>query len=163
MRLALSLSILAVLGGCTVDVGGSGSETSARQLLEEGGTVGVLEIERHVDADGALITAAFARYQGLAEGEVLPLLGTSARVDTDACMLVDGAVEGPGLLIPGSGSTVELIDAGTVEVGLAGSTIATTRLVPRTFPDVASVMAGVFYAGEATLPLGGHDDTYVLR
>jgi hypothetical protein len=157
MRTALALSILAVLGGCTVGVGPGAGSTEAPLT----GTVGVLEVERHVDADGALITAAFARYQGLSEGDVLPLIGTSARAELDACVLVDDALSADAIAaFDPAASDVELIDAGTVEVRLAD---VTTRLVPRTFPDVASVMAGVFYAGEATLPLPSQDDAYVLR
>ncbi len=156
MRTVLAITILAALGGCAADLGSSASGTSALT-----GSVGVLEIERHVDADGALITGAFARYRGLSEGDVLPLIGSGAQAnlvatEMDACVLVDGAF---GTAI-GPESDVELIDAGTVEVGLAD---ITTRLVPRTFPDVASVMAGVFYAGEVSFPLAGNDDVYVLR
>lgn len=162
MRTALALSILAVLGGCAVDVGASDGASDGSAALT--GTVGVLEVERQADGSSsevgsaALITAAFARYRGLREGDVLPLIGTGVRADLDTCVLVDGAV-GP-VSLDSSMQDVELIDAGTVEVRLAD---VTARLVPRTFPDVASVMAGVFYADEAVLPMPELGDAYVLR
>lgn len=154
------LAVLLFLGGCAVDVGGTSdapTEAGASALV---GTVGVLEIDRRVDDEGALLTAAFARYQGLAEQDVVTLVSSGARADLDACTMVEGDL---GLPLD---ADVELVDVGAIDVRLEGAGAATpsSRLVARTFPDVASVMAGVFYAGEATLPLPQADrDAYVVR
>ncbi len=155
----MALSVLVFLGGCAFDVGAtSDGAAEAGAALE--GTVGVLEIDRRVDEQGALLTAAFARYQGLEEQDVVNLVSTGARPELDACAIVDGDVPLP------LDADVELVDVGELDVRLesAGLPFARSTLVARTFPDVASVMAGVFYAGEATLPLPQpNTDAYVVE
>lgn len=154
------LTVLLLLGGCTVGVGGAADAPTEAGAAGLEGTVGVLEIDRRVEDEGALLTAAFARYQGLAEQDVVTLVSSGARADLDACTMVDGDVRLP------LDADVELVDVGALDVRLeeAGVVSGSSRLVARTFPDVASVMAGVFYAGEATLPLPRPDrDAYVVR
>lgn len=155
----IALSVLVFLGGCALDVGGtSDGATEAGAALE--GTVGVLEIDRRVDEQGAILTAAFARYQGLEEQDVVNLVSSGARPELDACTMVEGDVPLP------LEADVELVDVGALDVRLesAGLPFARSTLVARTFPDVASVMAGVFYAGEATLPLPvANTDAYVVE
>jgi hypothetical protein len=156
--------IVLVLSGCAVDVGASGATEGGVSALE--GTVGVLEIDRRVDDEGALLTAAFARYHGLAESDVVSLVSSGARAELDTCTVVQGDVPLP------LEADVELVDVGAIDVHLAYADAATalggstdsSRLVARTFPDVASVMAGVFYAGEAVLPLPQAERvSYVVR
>jgi hypothetical protein len=154
------LSVLLVLGGCAVDVGASSDAPTEGGAAALEGTVGVLEIDRRVEDEGALLTAAFARYQGLAEQDVVMLVSSGARAELDACTVVDGDLRLP------LEADVELVDVGALDVRLESSGVVSgsSRLVARTFPDVASVMAGVFYAGEATLPLPQPDrDAYVVR
>lgn len=154
------LAVLLFLGGCAVDVGANAdgrAEAGGAPLV---GSVGVLEIDRRVDDEGALLTAAFARYQGMAEQDVVTLVASGARADLDSCAIVEGDVRLP------LDADVELVDVGALDVHLdnAGTTSVSSRLVARTFPDVASVMAGVFYAGEAQLPLPIADrDAYVVH
>jgi hypothetical protein len=153
------LAVLVFLGGCAVDVGAT-SDVPAEGGAALEGSVGVLEIDRRVDDESALLTAAFARYQGLSEQDVVALVSSGARADLDTCTMVEGDVHLP------VDADVELIDVGTLDVRLENAGIATARsqLVARTFPDVASVMAGVFYAGEAALPLPrAEEDAYVIR
>ena len=154
------LAVIVFLGGCAVDVGGASDAPTEAGASALEGTVGVLEIDRRVEDEGALLTAAFARYQGLAEQDVVTLVSSGARAELDACTLVDGDVRLP------LDADVELVDVGALDVRLEGVGTATPSsiLVARTFPDVASVMAGVFYAGEASLPLPRADrDAYVVR
>ncbi len=153
------LAVIVFLGGCAVDVGAV-SDAPAEGGAALAGSVGLLEIDRRVDDEGALLTAAFARYEGLPEQEVITLVSSGARADLDTCAMVDGDV---GLPLD---ADVQLVDVGALDVRLEGVGTATQseRLVARTFPDVASVMAGVFYAGEAQLPLPRADrDAYVVR
>jgi hypothetical protein len=153
-----ALAVLMFLGGCAVDVGSTAPPEGSAAALE--GTVGVLEIDRRVEDEGALLTAAFARYQGLAEQDVVTLVSSGARADLDACTVVEGDVRLP------VEADVQLVDVGAIDVRLegVGTATQTSHLVARTFPDVANVMAGVFYAGEAQLPLPRAErDAYVVR
>ena len=155
-----SLAVLVFLGGCTVDVGSSADGPTEAGTAALTGTVGVLEIDRRVEDEGALLTAAFARYHGLAEQDVVTLVSSGARADLDSCTMVEGDVRLP------LDADVQLVDVGALDVRLENEGRATgaSLLVARTFPDVASVMAGVFYAGEAQLPLPRADrDSYVVR
>ena len=159
MRTTL-LAIVLALGGCAVDVGSSADGPVEAGTLALEGTVGVLEIDRRVDDEGALLTAAFARYHGLAEQDVIALVSSGARAELDTCTMVDGDVRLP------AHADVELVDVGELDVRLenGGAFSDSSRLVARTFPDVASVMAGVFYAGEAALPLPQAERaSYVVR
>ncbi len=154
------LAVLLFLGGCAVDVGSTSDAPTEAGAAALEGTVGVLEIDRRVEDEGALLTAAFARYHGLAEQDVVTLVSSGARAELDACTMVDGDVRLP------LDADVELVDVGALDVRLedAGIVSGSSRLVARTFPDVASVMAGVFYAGEAALPLPRADrDAYVVH
>ncbi len=161
----MRLSVLAVLvflglGGCAVEIGSAadGPTEAGASALE--GSVGVLEIERRVDDDGTLLTAAFARYHGLGEQDVITLVSSGARAEVDACAMVDGDLPLP------LDADVELVDVGALDLRLENGEAASesTQLVARTFPDVASVMAGVFYAGEARLPFPQAERaSYVVR
>lgn len=114
--------------------------------------LGVLQIEREAGVtssestspDRSVLGAAFARYRGLDERDVARLLGVDLHRTPEACTLIEpgfDALESPE-------AEVELLDVGTLEVTL-GSERA--RLVARTFPELARVAAGFFYAGEASL------------
>ncbi len=155
------LAVLLFLGGCAVDVGASPDAPTESGASALEGTVGVLEIDRRVEDEGALLTAAFARYQGMQEQDVVSLVSSGARADLDTCTMVDGDVRLP------LDADVELVDVGALDVRLENDGIATAAaplMMARTFPDVASVMAGVFYAGEAQLPMPQADrDAYVVR
>lgn len=160
MRASVLSALILLLGGCAVDVVGVPDAPAESGAAALEGTVGVLEIERRVEDEGALLTAAFARYQGLPEQDVVTLVSSGARAELDACTVVDGDVQLP------LEADVELVDVGALDVRLEdqGVVSGSSRLVARSFPDVASVMAGVFYAGEATLPLPRPElDTYVVR
>lgn len=142
--LALPTLVLLALGCSTVDPA-AGMETHALT-----GSVGVLHVERHVERsdaatspDRTVLRAAFARYRGIEGESVLRLLGTGAAAELGECAIADPAGE-----IGAEDADVELMDVGALEVNVADTE---ARLVPRTFPDLASVMAGVFYAGDAEL------------
>lgn len=164
LRRLVILGIVTALGGCAVDVG-SATDTTAEAGAALTGTVGLLEIDRRVDEQGAHLSAAFARYQGVAEQDVLSLVGRSrARAELDSCVLASDEPNVPETAL------VELVDVGTLQVGLEPldtrvvQAIPTARLVARTFPDVASVMAGVFYAGATDLPAPRAEaDAYVVE
>lgn len=106
------------------------------------GSIGVLHIER-AEEDGAELHAAFARYHGIDGESVLTLLGTSEPAALGQCVEL---TETPTLDL--THADVELLDVGTMRVGIADTE---AELTARTFPDVASVLAGVFYAGDTTV------------
>ena len=128
-------------------VGCSGAGPGAVEATVTDGSIGVLEVER---TDGSreggqrtALSAAFARYRGLDTGEVLGLVGHRLSGSLESC---EFTAEGEALA-HGEGE-VELLDVGGIRVRLAGAELT---LAPRAFPDLASVMAGVFYAGDAQL------------
>ncbi len=127
--------------GCGTEAA-TGVDTSALS-----GSVGVLHVERStVDGSGrTVLRAAFARYQGIDGNSVMQLLGTRSAAEVGGCALVDPTGE-----LGAEGADVELLDVGALHVGVADTE---ARLSPRTFPDLASVLAGVFYAGDAALPM----------
>ena len=136
----LLLTLVAVLVGCT------GAEAGVSSLPQTEGSVGVLHVERVADdLEGrrTVLSAAFARYRGIGPGGVAQLLGSGSFAELESCAYV-----GPDDAIAPRGAEVELLDVGAIEVGVAGTQ---ARLSPRPFPDLASVLAGVFYAGEADL------------
>lgn len=124
--------------------------------------MGVLHVERLASESGDLgptvLSAAFARYRGLDAPAVLGLLGSGAAAAPESCAYL-GADDLVGAHDPlGSlGAEVELLDVGTIQVRVADTE---ARLSPRAFPDLASVIAGVFYAGDAELavPRPGVDE-----
>lgn len=142
----LSIAILALtIWGCSSVEPAPGVETGALT-----GSVGVLHVERtRVDEyEGrTVLRAAFARYRGMEGDSVLRLLGTGASAELGRCTVSDPAGE---LGVADLGADVELVDVGALEVGVADTE---ARLAPRTFPDLASVMAGVFYAGDPELAM----------
>jgi hypothetical protein len=129
VRTSLALALALVGVGCTAGEAAGVVEESAAQ-----GSVGVLHVER--------IAAAFARYRGIDSRAVLGLLGSRSAAELEGCVFVG---ENEGTVASGE---VELLDVGTIEVRVAGTE---AHLAPRAFPDLASVLAGVFYAGDATL------------
>lgn len=154
--------VLALAGvGCGADPAGAGVSAG----LEEG-SVGVLHVERLAGELGepgpTVLSAAFARYRGLDGPSVLGLLGSGAAASPESCAYV-GADDLLGAQDPlGShAAEVELLDVGTIEVRVADTE---ARLSPRAFPDLASVIAGVFYAGDAELAVPRADvDEYAFR
>ena len=150
---ALAASALAA-----ASVGCAGVEAGPAASALAEGSIGVLEVERTEGVEGpapSALSAAFARYRGLGADEVLGLVGHRLASPVAGCVFTgegESAVRGEG--------EVELLDVGHIRVRVAGDEAV---LSPRAFPDLASVMAGVFYAGDATLPaLGGRADELVL-
>jgi hypothetical protein len=142
---ALALVLSApVLAGCTVEPE-PGIEAGALS-----GSVGVLHVERSGVAGRTVLRAAFARYQGVEGDSVLSLLGSRSPAELGMCSLVDANEDAIAGNASSFESQVELLDVGALSVSLAD---AETRLSPSTFPDLASVLVGVFYAGDAALPL----------
>ncbi len=137
--LAIFLVALALAGCGSVDT----TETSG----ELRGSIGVLHVERSaVDTtEGTALRAAFARYQGIDGDSVLRLLGSGTAAELGTCVPLD-ATE----VIAADDADVELLDVGALHVAVADTE---ARLSPRTFPDLASVLAGVFYAGDPALAL----------
>src|SRR5690606_37919762 len=96
-------------------------------------------------ASGTVLHAAFARYYGIDAPSVLALLG-SGGAELGQCRVDDPDAASAQL---GAGDAdVELVDVGALRVTVADTE---AELTPRTFPEVASVLAGVFYAGDAAL------------
>jgi hypothetical protein len=140
VRTSLALALALVGVGCTAGEAAGVVEESAAQ-----GSVGVLHVERIADAEtggSTVLSAAFARYRGIDSRAVLGLLGSRSAAELEGCVFVG---ENEGTVASGE---VELLDVGTIEVRVAGTE---AHLAPRAFPDLASVLAGVFYAGDATL------------
>lgn len=139
-----ALVLIALLAGCS-----TADPVGEPQALA--GSVGVLHVERTADgaAGRTVMRAAFARYQGIDGQDVLRLLGSRSLADVGSCTLGAGmdAVAGDDTDVD---ADVELLDVGALHIGVAD---AEERLTPRTFPDLASVIAGVFYAGDAALPM----------
>lgn len=138
-RVFITMALFAV-AGCADPA--PGVDTSALT-----GSVGVLHVERSaVDGTGrTVLRAAFARYQGIDGNSVMQLLGTRSAAEVGACALVDPADE-----LGAEDADVELLDVGALRVAVADTEAS---LSPRTFPDLASVLAGVFYAGDAPLAM----------
>ena len=136
----LAIATLLVAGCSTAEP--AGVETGALS-----GSVGVLHVERSaVDGSGrTVLRAAFARYQGIDGDSVLRLLGSGSAAELGSCALVD-----PVDTMGAADADVELLDVGALHVAVADTE---ARLSPRTFPDLASVLAGVFYAGDAALAM----------
>ncbi len=144
MRSSLRSPLALILALATVACGGEPAGVSGAAIEE--GSVGVLHVERIAEGVGSstVLSAAFARYRGVDVGSVLDLLGSGPAAAPESCAYV-GADE-PLLGI--ERAEVELLDVGTLQVRVAGTE---ARLSPRAFPDLASVLAGVFYAGDASL------------
>ncbi len=148
MRPLLSAFVCALTGisvaACTGAVeGAAGADVAATTA----GSVGILRVERSLDADPetaarrAALGAAFARYHGIDGADVLQLLGGGASVEPESC--IDASSVGEGLAEPEA--DVELLDVGVIDIRLGASN---ATLEPRTFPELGSVATGVFYAGD---------------
>jgi hypothetical protein len=125
----------------------------ASSVYAEEGSVGVLHVERIADEAGpgaggrTFLSAAFARYRGLDVRSVVGLLGSGPPAELDSCAWAPADDRWVA-----ESAEVELLDVGTIRVRVGGTE---TYLVPRAFPDLASVLAGVFYAGEWSAGVGG--------
>ena len=150
---------LAVALGAACTAAGGVDDAGAAAMEARVGSFGVVRIDRDSEAElsgaRAVLGAAFAQYRGLDGRDVLALLGShSAEIET--CR-VQGMEEG-AFATPDA--EVELIDAGELEVRVAGTR---TELFARTFPDLAGMVGGVFYAEDATLaPARADVDEYVV-
>lgn len=136
---------------------------SAAALPDDGGSerrvesLGVVQIERRVAVDGAareIYVGAFARYHGVPVETVEELIGVAPLGAIDRCE--DAGPTHVGRLH--DGADVELLDVGTLRIVAGAEPLA---LEPRTFPDLASVVGGAFYAGDRALGVAAHDDTEV--
>ncbi len=162
MRTPLSITILlfgSALAACTSTNGGddAGSVSSAAH-----GSVGVVQIERVASSDpdlaepGGVVSALFARYRGVEGQAVIDLFGLGASAPLETCEI--GANDAFALAEPGA--VVELLDAGELEVRVAGTR---TSLTPRMFPELGGVVSGAFYAEDAALGVARADvDEYVV-
>jgi hypothetical protein len=186
-KVLLPLALAAGLAACT-------GVSSGDVRLEEGlvdRSVAVLHVERthldpeavegidaealrqeagarpaRLDDDGrTVLRAAFARYQGLEEPEVLSLLGIAGlEAPTLPTTLPDGdgscrLAEADPEALPVD-AQVDLLDVGELHVAVGESE---AHLAPRSFPDLASVLAGVVYAGDAALTAPSPGDAYLFR
>lgn len=138
----------------------------------------MLDVQRIADQRDASgrteLSAAFARYRGLEAGAVLEVLGSRSPAAIGACTFVGaddrigdaasiewGVERGALAERAVQRAEVELLDVGTIEVRVAGSEAS---LAPRAFPDIASVIAGVWYASDAELAVPRADvDEYTFR
>ncbi len=165
LRIRSILLVLAALGGaaCTAPEAGVASAPATE------GSLGILHVERlEIDRSdlapglfeerSTVLGAAFARYRGIGPSGVAVLLGSESGAELDRCVFV-GADD---LLAP-AGAEVELLDVGTLSVeprvlapreDVEPDPTPTARLAPRPFPDIASVLAGVVYAGDTLTPRG---------
>lgn len=159
-RFGLVLIAFALFGAaCT----SPGEDTAAAALDSRAGSLGILQVERvggsadSLDAPPAQLGAAFARYQGLSGDSVVRLLGGRPASALEACTASGSELDG----LASAEASVELLDVGVIDVRV-GETEA--RLVPRTFPELARVAAGFFYAGDAQLGAIRADvDAYTFR
>lgn len=144
-----ALAASMALSACTS--GGDGSASAAASLASTG-SFGVVQVERQgskgmpeLSEPRAVLNAVFARYSGLEGQDALQLLGVAQRgPETDECALL-GAKDP---LYPGPDAQVELLDVGKIDVRVAGSD---AQLTPRMFPELGSLVSGVFYAEDAEL------------
>lgn len=144
MRRAVWLSIFAALSlsasACTTAAAEDPNANDARA-----GSLGLLQVERVAEGDDAApmaqLGAAFARYHGTDTHAVARLLGAGDGSELESCALVsDGLDE-----LVATDATVDLLDVGTIDVHVGESD---AHLVPRTFPELARVASGFFYAGD---------------
>ncbi|MBK8171360.1 MAG: hypothetical protein IPK60_13580 [Sandaracinaceae bacterium] len=156
MRTPLWLSIAASLSigasACT-----SAGSDGADAIDNRAGSLGLLQVERVAeggdDAPMAELGAAFARYHGTDTQAVARLLGATHGTELESCSLVSDDIEG----LAATDATVDLLDIGTIDVHVGESE---AHLVPRTFPELARVAAGFFYAGDtdvASVPFGSEE------
>lgn len=165
VRFGLVLIACALFGAsCTSPAETSVAEdVGAAALDARTGSLGILQVERlggradGVDAPPVQLGAAFARYQGLSGDAVVRLLGGRPATAIDACSSSGGELDA----LVSADASVELLDVGVIEVRVGE---AEARLVPRTFPELARVAAGFFYAGDAQLGAVRADlDVYSFR
>lgn len=164
VRFGLALIATAFLGAACTSPGeaSSAEDVGAAGFDSRAGSLGILQVERLGAADSfeappAQLGAAFARYQGLSGDAVVRLLGGHPAGAIDACSA--SAAEHDGLA--STEASVELLDVGVIDVHVGESE---ARLVPRTFPELARVAAGFFYAGDAELGVLRPDvDVYNFR
>src|SRR5262249_18990163 len=128
-----------------VGLGCNGPEVTPSDTADvQSGLIGVLHIERTAKgevASGAhdTVSGAFARYRGLSSEEVPELLGLgSVSEPAEGCRTTSQNMS--GIALPGAG--IELLDAGVLELEVDG---VRTTILPRTFPELAGFVSGVFY------------------
>ena len=155
MRAPLAIAVLLVAGlGCTAADADDAASTS---MASRSGSMGILELERGagdtpwVSSPRAVLSGVFARYEGIEGDEVLRLLGVGRGAPSlDGCALVG---QDPDAL-PEPSAAVDLLDAGHIDVSVAGSE---AQLTARTFPELGSLVAGTFYAEDAELAVATAD------
>lgn len=132
---AAALPALLVLAGCAVSAPEPAETTSSTATA-------VVVVERTFGPGDAVradsIVARFVRVQrGLVDDQALRVAGVA--LDTPALGTCTTAIEAPS----GASRSVELLDVGVL-------TLEETTLLPRSMPDPAGVVSGVFYSGRAT-------------
>lgn len=137
---AVSSSVLVACVGATPEPGGGDPTSSA--------ATAIVEIERTVgpgdSVRGDAIVARFVRVrQGAVDDPALRIAGIAEDVPLPGTCVAPsesaGAIQG--------GRSVELLDVGQVELTGEGSKSAV--LLPRSMPDPAGVVSGVFYSSRA--------------
>jgi hypothetical protein len=165
VRLSIVLIASALFGAACTSPGEAApaEDVGGAALDSRSGSLGILQVERLGAAPGSLgappaqLGAAFARYQGLSGDAVVRLLGGRPSTALDACLVAGGELDG----LASADASVELLDVGAIDVRVGD---AEARLVPRTFPELARVAAGFFYAGDASLGAVRADvDAYTFR
>lgn len=156
-KLWVCVSIIAV--GCTA--AGSGDDAGAAAMAARSGSFGLVRIDRNTELEaelsgpGAVLSGAFAQYRGVGGRDVLALLGGRA-AEVETCRLSGADVAA----FASPDAQVVLVDVGDLEVRVAGTR---TQMLSRTFPDLAGIVGGVFYAEDVTLGAARADvDEYVV-
>ena len=137
-RLWLACALSLVTTACTT------SSNADPNVDTRASSLGLLQVDRFADGTTAELGAAFARFRGTDTATVAHLLSGGSDAELDACSLGSGELDA----LLSSEATVDLLDVGTIDVHVGN---AEAHLVPRTFPELARVAAGFFYAGDADI------------
>ena len=158
-RLPLVLAFVLLATACTA----SGEVEEDGTLAAGAGSLAMVRLERPESSDPlwaglrAEVGGAFVRYRGIDGRSALALVGGPA-VEVGECRVI---TEDLARVYAEPTADIELVDVGEIQVELAD---ASARAFPRTFPDLAGVVRGAFYAEEATLgPAYAEQDEYVFR
>ncbi|MDH5491990.1 MAG: hypothetical protein OEY14_08550 [Myxococcales bacterium] len=138
---------LALLGSSLLSLGcgAAGSEDAATEGVER--VVAAVEVQLFAQAplEQAEVRvragAIFARHRGIEGPQVLRLLGVGSGLELTECALLGAEPEEA----PAEAALIELLDAGTVHLIVGGEAF---ELLPRSFPAMGSLVAGVVYAAD---------------
>jgi hypothetical protein len=158
MRPSIVIALALAFVGCTAL--GQGDDAGAQSIEARAGSFASVRIERPTEVDPdvsaprAILSAVFARHEGVDGAIALTLLGG------DALPLETCADRAEGLELGAADGVIELVDVGELEVRVAGTRAA---LPPRTFPDLGELVGGAFYAEDVLLgPAVAEVDEYFV-